>query len=253
MSETDYISGAERLAEAEQLLVFAGSGLSAESGVPTFRGERGAYSDPRILKYTLVETFHHARVEMMRWYDERRRELRKVWPNPAHYALGELALAIEMTIATQNVDGLLQQALVDEGAEAEVIELHGSLAHDQCHHCRHVFEASVTALADEPSCRVCKGPLRPAVTWFGETLPTGTYESALEKASRADVCLIVGTSGLVYPAAEIPQAARDAGAFVIEVNPNESELSEFAHTVLRDTAAVALPRLVAGLQEISEN
>lgn len=240
-----YQQVAQQISDAKNLLVFAGSGLSVESGVPTFRGDRGAYSDPAIARYTRVETFHDARVEMMQWYDERRRELEKIWPNPGHYALARLALQIEMKVATQNVDGLLQQALEEQGAEADVIRLHGSLSHDQCHHCRNVFDVGEVALAHEPSCRVCKGPLRPAVTWFGETLPTGSYEDAMNFATGADVCLVVGTSGLVYPAAEIPQLARESGAFVVEVNPNESELSEFADLVIRSPAASALPAIAA--------
>lgn len=180
---------------------------------------------------------------MMQWYDDRRRELTRIWPNPGHYALARLAHETTLNVVTQNVDGLLHQAREEEAADFDIVELHGALHQDQCHHCRHVFDPE-SDLVSGPICRVCKGPLRPAVTWFGEQLPTGAYARAIERASEADICVIVGTSGLVYPAAEIPDAARSSGAFMVEINPNESEHSDSVDVHLAISSAVALPMLM---------
>ncbi len=252
MSDTNVISdpevqrAREVLANARRPFAFIGAGLSAASGIPTFRGPKGAYSDPAIVDWVHVETFETGdRAGMLRWYEERKDDLKKVWPNPGHYALARLGIQNSMSVATQNVDGLVEQAALEEGAMVEVLHLHGTLSEARCHNCRAVYPASRVDYNDSPKCRMCDGPLRPNVVWFGEELPHHAWEDAMIAAVHCDVCLLVGTSGLVYPAAQIPESAKERGATVIEVNPAETALSELADIRLVGKAETILPFLVA--------
>ena len=241
---------AASLAGGRRVLVCAGSGLSAESGVPTFRGKEGIFNDPDIARLTHVSTFESDREEMMQWYQARRDALAAIEPNPGHLALLKLARLGDYTVATQNVDHLLEAAADQVGFRPEIHHLHGSLLEVRCNRCGYSFEDLDLDLGAMPTCERCGGPLRPGVVWFGENLPSGSLEASAQAARLAEVCLIIGTSGMVQPAASLPHAARAAGATLIEINPNPSELSSIAHLCLRGPAGEVLPALLSAQQKL---
>ncbi len=243
---------ARHLCNRPNVLVCAGSGLSAESGVPTFRGPDGMFNDPDISRLTHVSTFDSDRQEMMQWYQKRRDKLDTIDPNPGHHALIELAQTGHYTIATQNVDHLLEAAADEFGARPRIRHLHGSLLEVCCHQCSHCFEDLTLDLAELPECRECGGPLRPGVVWFGESLPPEALQDSMEAAEEADVCLIVGTSGLVQPAASLPHSARAHGATLIEINPNPSALSDICDILIRAKAGTAMPALLDATHRLCE-
>lgn len=231
---------AELLAEADEVFVFAGSGLSAESGVPTFRGEDGLFSDPEVAELARLETLEREPERALEWYQEGRERMREVDPNPGHHALARIADRVDLTVATQNVDGLLERAAEAEGVEFPVHHVHGSLFAVRCHDCGREADPEVD-LSEVPACPECGGFLRPDVVLFGELLPREAFDASEAAADRADVCLSVGTSGLVHPAAGLPRQAQRTGAELVEVNPRETELSDICDILVRRQAGTALP------------
>ncbi|TXD36819.1 NAD-dependent deacylase [Lujinxingia vulgaris] len=236
-----------------RVLVCVGSGLSAESGVPTFRGPGGIYSDEEIAHLTHVDTFETDREHMLRWYQERREQLHSIHPNPGHHALIGLSQTGEYTVSTQNVDHLLEAASDAAGFRPRIYHLHGSLLSVRCHQCDYEVEDLHLDLSKQPGCPKCGGPLRPGVVWFGETLPEDALEKSMEVARNADVCLILGTSGLVYPAAALPETARRHGATLIEVNPHLSALSDISDVVIRGKTGEVLPVLLRRVQDLNQD
>lgn len=243
MTQTAIDRAAAALGGDPNVLVCAGSGLSVESGVPTFRGEDGMFRDSDLATLTHVTTFETERKRMLRWYQDRRDQLDTIDPNPGHRALIKLSRTGDYTFATQNVDHLLEAAAEEEGYRPPIYHLHGSLLEVRCHECGHSFEDLKLDLGQLPSCERCGGPLRPGVVWFGESLPDDALAHSNDAARKADVCLVVGTSGLVHPAAALPDIARRQGATLIEVNPNKSALSDICDILIRDKAGTALPEL----------
>lgn len=232
----------DALRRATRVAVLTGAGVSAESGVPTFRDAlTGLWAtfDPQRL--ATPEAFLRDPALVWRWYAERRARVAAVQPNPGHFALVAMATRYaDFTLVTQNVDGLHLRA-----GSRDVVELHGNLARVKC------FDGcGVVDAWDEretpPRCR-CGAPLRPDVVWFGEPLPAEAIARAQQAARRAEVFFSVGTSGEVFPAAELPRIARAAGALVVEVNPDATPLSPLARFALRGPAGVVLPRLLAAL------
>lgn len=229
----------ERIAAARQIFVLTGAGISAESGVPTFRDAlTGLWSrfDPEDLA---TETAYRRQPALVwQWYQHRRELVSATRPNPAHYALVALAAQKAMTLVTQNIDGLHQQA----GSE-HVVELHGNLFAnkwlDGCGRCHTVPPVP----GEPPHCALCGAMMRPGVVWFGEDLPRVARYRADHAAESSDLCLVVGTSGLVYPAAALPGVAKESGAYVIVVNPQPSVLDATADLVLAAPAGECLPLL----------
>lgn len=237
---------------ADRILVLTGAGMSAESGVPTFRdAQTGLWEafDPSQL--ATPQAWADDPPFVWAWYAWRIRLVRDVAPNAGHLALAELARHRQVTVVTQNVDDLHERA----GSEVAA-HLHGSLLQLRCADCAQQYAAE-PALPTEPvsrldpeTCPACGADVRPGVVWFGELLPeeaVATTEEAIEALQPGDVCLVVGTSGIVFPAAGYPAMALAQGATVIEVNPVESDVSDMCHHVVRDTAARALPQLVAAV------
>ena len=250
MSDSAIEQAAFALADEPRVLVCAGSGLSVESGVPTFRGADGMFHDPDISRLTHVRTFDTDREEMLRWYQARRDKLDTLKPNPGHLALVELCQTGDYTIATQNVDHLLEAAADEVGYRPAIHHLHGSLLEVRCNQCGNSFEDLTLDLGELPTCERCAGPLRPGVVWFGEALPHQALQASSKAADRADVCIVVGTSGLVHPAASLPQIARQNGATVIEINPNPSELSDICQIVIREKSGIALPAIYEEVDQL---
>lgn len=241
----------QRLREARHLVVLTGAGISAESGIPTFRDAlTGLWArfDPEQL--ATREGFLADPRLVWGWYVGRYAGMADAQPNAGHRALAALAGRRGLfTLVTQNVDDLHERA-----GSRDVVRLHGSLAAARCLECSHTHPMpAVTpphpggSRLEPPRCLACGGLVRPGVVWFGENLPADALARAQAAAADADAMLVVGTSGLVHPAAGLPARARAAGALVVQVNPQPTELDAVCHHHLRGTAAQVLPGLVRAL------
>lgn len=235
------VEAARRIAAAERVLVLTGAGVSAESGVPTFRGPEGLWRQFRPEDLATPEAFARDPRLVWEWYAWRRERIAPLLPNAAHRAIAALeARAPSFLLATQNVDRLHQAA-----GSRRLVELHGSLWLVRCTACGDEREDRRVPLPELPPRCACGGLLRPGVVWFGESLPSAAIEAAFAAGQSADLVLVVGTSSVVYPAAAIAPAARARGAYVIEVNPEETPLTRAADVALQGPAAEIVPRLLA--------
>lgn len=240
---------AEALRNCRHLLVFSGAGVSAESGIATFRDALSglwARFDPARL--ATPEAFVADPELVWGWYEWRRQQVLRAAPNAAHRAIAELARRVpRLTLVTQNVDDLHERA----GSQA-VIHLHGSLHAPRCFDCAAPYAGLDTELSEPeqgrrlppPHCGVCGGRVRPGVVWFGEALPQLALQQALAAAAECDLLLSIGTSGLVYPAAQVPQIALRNGAQVVHINPQAVDTGSPREHGLQGAAGVLLPQLL---------
>ncbi|HEV2882141.1 MAG TPA: NAD-dependent deacylase [Pyrinomonadaceae bacterium] len=233
----------ERLRKARRVFVLTGAGVSAESGVPTFRGG-GQTSVWKGMPFEVISSAGMLARDLpavSEWFDYRRDLLRDLRPNPAHRTLAGWQDKFErFRLATQNIDGLHHAA-----GSREVLELHGNIWRARCTEC-----GERASLLDErgererpPACPACANAMRPDVVLFGEMLPAGVFERAAEDAARCDLCFVVGTSSLVYPAMRLPEIAHDAGAYIIEINPEQTPFSAFCDVTIQGRAGEVLPQL----------
>jgi NAD-dependent deacetylase len=233
------------LRRAESVSVLTGAGVSAESGVATFRGSGGLWEGYRIEDVATPEAFQRDPALVWKFYNMRRAALRTVKPNPGHYALARLESAwtsSRFTLITQNIDGLHQLA-----GSKHVLEIHGNLAWVRCSSCGVTANRRFEPLPDEPLCEACGKRLRPAVVWFHEYLPEEVWSEASEKVAGSQCLLVVGTSAIVYPAAGLIQAARRLEIPVIEVNLEATEISHHDLIGLYGPSGAILPQLVQRL------
>jgi NAD-dependent deacetylase len=245
----------DAVARAGRIVVLTGAGVSAESGVPTFRGARGLWKSYRPEDLATPAAFARDPRLVWEWYAWRRKLLAACAPNAAHLALARFALRHPSALlVTQNVDGLHHRAadaVVEPGrdpAPAYPLEVHGAIHRDRCSRCDRrspATDVDVSSTAALPRCASCGGALRPDVVWFGEPLDAELLATVWEAAERADLCLVVGTSAVVYPAAAVPDVVSAHGGAVIEVNPEPTPLTERAWASLPGPAATILPRLLA--------
>lgn len=230
-----------RLSAAQSVLALTGSGISAESGLPTFRGAGGLWQTHRVEELASPQGFARDPVLVWTWYNERKSAHRRARPNAGHYALAHLeTLTRGFTLVTQNVDSLHLRA-----GSQRVLELHGNLREARCTRCDARRPLGAQGLPLDEIEHACGGRMRPDIVWFGESLPESVWETAYDAATRADVVLVVGTSAVVYPAAALAHV--NANAYVAEVNPEETAISERVDCVLRGTAAHVLPPIVEAL------
>jgi len=220
------------------VVVLTGAGVSAESGVPTFRGEDGLWRRHRPEQLATPEAFRRDPALVWEWYNWRRELIDGCSPNAAHETLASMEQALpDFTLITQNVDGLHQAA----GSE-NVLEVHGNIWRVRCPGCGHVAEDRRVPLPDlPPPCPACDSPLRPDVVWFGESLPRDVLDASWAAAARCRTMFVIGTSAVVQPVASLPLVALRSGARLIEINPAATPLSGHAHTVIRQPAAQTLP------------
>jgi len=231
----------------QHLVVFTGAGVSAESGVPTFRDAlTGLWEnfDPEAL--ATPEAFAENPDFVWGWYEWRRKLLLEVQPNAAHYAIAELAKRVpKFTLITQNVDDLHERA-----GSTDVLHLHGSLFTPRCFDCGRSYEfTQAPTLTKEqritpPQCEHCSGNIRPGVVWFGESLPQKEIQTAFDAAQNCDFLLSIGTSGIVYPAAHIPEVAAQNSATVVHINPQKPPTHGYAEYNLQGAAGDILPMLL---------
>ena len=234
----------QAVADARAITVLTGAGVSAESGVPTFReAQTGLWARYDPLQLATPEAFAADPVLVWNWYRYRRDLVLAVLPNAGHHALAELQRQVpEFTLVTQNVDGLHERA-----GSTGVVEFHGNLFVNRCS-----SEACVVAVDDSgdlPACPNCGAPVRPGVVWFGEAIPEACLERAFNAARNCDVFLSVGTSSLVYPAAGLVDIARDAGAMLVEINPEPTSIAGSLDFVLAGRSGELLPALVNRLMD----
>jgi NAD-dependent deacetylase len=235
---------------ARSVVATTGAGISAESGVPTFRGSGGLWRDFSASDLATPEAFARDPRLVWEWYRWRRDQIRPAQPNPGHFVLARFETALpHFQLVTQNVDGLHQRA-----GSRTLIELHGNIWRSRCAAgCGRVIEVhgegGPARSGDPPGTELptctCGALLRPDVVWFGEALEPGNIERAMDAARACDVLLVIGTSAVVYPAAALPRVAHGAGALVVEINVEDTPLTAEADVVLRGPAAEVLPALEA--------
>ncbi len=229
------------LREARHIATLTGAGISAESGLPTFRGKNGLWRNYQPQQLATPQAFGRDPQLVWEWYNWRRSVHSQCKPNPGHWALVELEKrAPQFTLITQNVDKLHEEA-----GSCNVVHLHGSLWRVRCLQCEKEEANHMVPLEPVPPRCACGGMLRPAVVWFGEPLPEYELRKSVETMEQADVVLVVGTSSMVYPAAALPRMALGCGARVIEVNPEPTELTATATLVLQGAAGEILPLLAS--------
>lgn len=241
----------KRLSDAQRVVVLTGAGMSAESGVPTFRdAQTGLWANYRPEELATPEAFRNNPGRVWRWYEERRDKVRAARPHAGHQALVEMAsLLPSLTIITQNVDGLHQMA-----GSRGVIELHGNINRSKCSVSgRQISREWLKDVEGEPppSPYVKGGLARPDVVWFGETLPQEAINNAAAAARRCDFCFSVGTTSLVHPAASLPLLALQNGAALVEINPMETPLSQQADQCIRAPASDALAWVATQVRAMS--
>ncbi|MCS7286571.1 MAG: NAD-dependent deacylase [Anaerolineae bacterium] len=222
-----------------KLAALTGAGISAESGIPTFRGEEGLWKRYRPEELATPEAFARNPALVWEWYDWRRQIIARSKPNPAHRTLAEMEEAFpHFTLITQNVDGLHQAA-----GSKRVLELHGNIWRVRCVKEGIVMENREVPLREIPPRCPCGALLRPDVVWFGEALPSDVLEEAFRAAGECEIMLVIGTSAVVQPAASIPLVAFRRGAAIVEINPQETPLSPYATETVRGKAGETLPLL----------
>ncbi|WP_197382023.1 NAD-dependent deacylase [Mycolicibacterium mengxianglii] len=229
-----------------RIAVLSGAGISAESGVPTFRDDKNglwAKFDPYQLSSTQGWQEHPERV--WAWYLWRHHLVKAVEPNDGHRAVAAWQDVADVTVVTQNVDNLHERA-----GSSPVHHLHGSLFDFRCDRCGLAYDGPLEDVPEPtlelmpPTCSSCGGLIRPDIVWFGEPLPDAPWNAAVEAVNTADLLVVVGTSGIVYPAAGLPELAVARGTVVVEVNPEPTPLSSSATVTVRESASTALPTLL---------
>lgn len=231
----------ELLQSKPATLVVTGAGVSAESGIPTFRDAMsGMWARYRPEELATPEGFRRDPALVWEWYEWRREMVSSAQPNPGHHALARLQHLNPTTrLVTQNVDGLHQRA-----GSNSVTELHGNLFSNRCLDDGEAVDENSWRPGKPPRCPRCGGPVRPGVVWFGEMLPADAIEGAQRAAAQCDLFFSIGTSSVVYPAAQLAQIASDSGAVIVEINPDPTPLTSMSDFALPFASGEALPELV---------
>lgn len=237
---------AKLMLKCKRAVVFTGAGVSKESGIPTFRGKDGLWKKYRVEDLATNDAFMRNPKLVWEWYDERRRWIKSAKPNPGHIAIKDLEEFFEeLVVITQNVDGLHQRA-----KSSKVIELHGNIWRVKCIEEHKKFYLNDVPLNEIPPKCECGGLLRPDVVWFGEPMPFKETTESFELSRKCDLMLVVGTSGVVYPAAQLPYIAKECGAKVIEVNVEYTPISTISDITLSGASEKILPLIVEAMRKM---
>jgi len=222
-----------------EIVFVTGAGISQESGIPTFRGKDGLWRNYDAMKLATIDAFYDNPKLVWEWYNERRMNILQAQPNPGHRAIAELEKYADVVILTQNIDGLHQKS-----GSSKVLELHGSIVKIKCSVCDYKEEI-LTEISNLPPLCKCGNILRPDVVWFGESLPQDVWQNAMNVARKCDLMIIACTSLAVSPANTLPAYAKQNNAILIEINPEDTEMSREMNLVIRNTSAKSLPELVS--------
>ena len=229
----------EKIKSFRKIVFVTGAGISQESGIPTFRGKDGLWRNYDAMKLATIEAFYDNPKLIWEWYNERRMNIFQAQPNPGHEAIAELEKYAEVVVLTQNIDGLHQKS-----GSSRVLELHGSIVKIKCSVCDYKEEV-LTEISELPPLCKCGNILRPDVVWFGESLPQDVWQNAINFANNCDLMIIAGTSLVVSPANTLPIYAKQNNATLVEINPEETEMSEEMDVIIRNTSAESIPKLVS--------
>lgn len=244
---TLYKIAAERIARSRHLIALTGAGISVESGIPDFRSPGGLWSKYDPMEYGHIESFRMNPQRVWQMLLEMDRLLLRADPNPAHFALADLEKrGLLKTVITQNVDSLHQRA-----GSVNVIEFHGHNRSLRCESCGKRYSRKDVLLAVMPPCCRCGLPLRPDFVFFGESIPPTAHGEAMLAAENCDMMLIIGTSASVAPASFLPSSAKRGGAYLLEINPNQTELSSHLSDLhIAEPAGKALPAIIEELDQL---
>ncbi len=232
-----------QIGSIKKIVFVTGAGISQESGIPTFRGKDGLWRNHDAMKLATIDAFYDNPELVWQWYNERMLNIFNTKPNQGHKVIAELEKYAEVIVLTQNIDGLHQKA-----GSTKVLELHGSIVKIKCSVCS--FKDEITEEFSEipPLCK-CGNLLRPDVVWFGESLRQDVWQNAMVFASQCDLMVIVGTSLVVSPANTLPIYAKQNNSILIEINPENTEMSSEMDVVIRNSSATALPEFVSMFKE----
>lgn len=235
----------KELKTAKSLLFFTGAGISAESGIDTFRGKGGLWNKMSAQELASFDGFMKNPNLVWEWYQYRRNIVRNTKPNAGHLTIAKFeSLFDEVTVVTQNVDNLHKRA-----GSNNILELHGNIERNFCMDCRTFYGVEkFIDVHEAPRCDKCGGMIRPDVVWFGETLPQDVFSEAERKSANADICFLVGTSAVVYPAAYIPISAKEAGATLVEINIEPTNITNQVDYPIFGKSGEVLPRIFELLQ-----
>ncbi len=228
-----------KLKEANSVVFFTGAGISAESGISTFRGKDGLWNKLKPEELANFDAFMRNPDMVWEWYQYRRNIISNTKPNAGHEAITKFEKYFDVTVVTQNVDNLHGRA-----GSKSIYELHGNIERNFCIQCRTFYNKNnFNSTQNVPKCSSCGGMIRPDVVWFGENLPQDVFSKAEQKAKECDICFIVGTSAVVYPAAYIPITAKQNGAYLVEINIEPTEITTSVDCSITGKAGEVLPEL----------
>lgn len=230
---------------AKNIVFFTGAGISAESGIPTFRGKEGIWKKLKPEELASFDAFIRNPELVWEWYNHRKHIVHTAQPNPGHKAIADMQELFNTTVITQNVDNLHRRA-----GSRNIFELHGNIERSYCIQCREFFNEDFDTGEKIPKCK-CGGLIRPDVVWFGEMLPEDQYSGGENAAKMADIFIIAGTSAVVYPAASLVYTAKQYGAYLIEINIEETEISEMVNKSFFEESGKILPQIFDELKKLN--
>lgn len=234
-----------KLSESNKIVFFTGAGISAESGIPTFRGKGGIWNKLKPEELANFNAFMRNPQMVWEWYNHRKKIIHEAKPNAGHIAIAAMQdLIEEVTVVTQNIDNLHRRA-----GSKNIFELHGNIERNFCVNCRTFYNQELDFSNGVPKCK-CGGLIRPDVVWFGEYLPEDQFEGGENASVLSDMFFVVGTSAVVYPAAGLVHAAKRAGSFIVEVNVVETEISSMCDQSFLGEAGKILPKIVNEVKRI---
>ncbi|MEP0861036.1 MAG: NAD-dependent deacylase [Ignavibacterium sp.] len=242
---TEFIN---KLSESEKIVFFTGAGISAESGIPTFRGKDGIWNKLKPEELANFNAFLRNPQMVWEWYNHRKKIIHESKPNAGHIAIAEFEKYFDdVTVVTQNIDNLHRRA-----GSNKIYELHGNIERNYCINCRTFYNEELNFSEGVPKCK-CGGLIRPDVVWFGEFLPADQLEASEKAAINSDIFFVVGTSAVVYPAAGLVYTAKRAGSYIVEVNIEETEVSSIADISFFGEAGKVLPAILENVKKLKGN
>lgn len=236
-----------QLYESQNIVFFTGAGISAESGIPTFRGKDGIWNKLKPEELANFNAFMRNPEMVWEWYNHRKKIIHESKPNPGHLAIAEFQNYFDdVTVVTQNIDNLHRRA-----GSKKIYELHGNIERNYCVNCHTFYNEELDFSDGVPKCK-CGGLIRPDVVWFGEFLPQDQFEGGEKAAVNCDMFFVVGTSAIVYPAAGLVYSAKRAGSYIVEVNIEPTEISSICDASFFGEAGKILPELITLIKQQKE-